>query len=418
MSTTAALAGGQGVGGRTAGGQLAIKGGKPVAEQPVPIVSVTISEDDIAAAVGVMKSGMMAQGKNCLALEQAFAAASNAKHAFTCANGTCALQLAYEPLFERGDEVLVPGWTYIATVSMVVARGGIPVFCDADPKTYNFDVKDAEKRITPRTKAIAVTHLYGNPVDIDAVQSLAARKGLKVIYDAAQAHLATYKGQGIGTFGDAVTYSFYPTKNMTTGEGGLVTVNDDTLAAKIKLLRSHGETSKYVHGSIGFNYRMTDLEGAIGLSQFQRLPGYTKKRRDNAAVLDKAISGIRGLRAPKITPGAESAYHLYAVAVEPEMFVSPESAGIEASAPTPGEQTTIRDVFVKALNAEGVLTAIHYPRPLTRQPVFEKMVKEHLPVCESLSKTLFCIPIHHNLSERQLSQMGEALAKVADALRI
>ncbi len=400
-----------------AAAKLAVMGGTPVSNQPVPIVSVTISEDDIQAVVGVMRSGMMAQGKNCLALEQAFIRASEAKHAFTCANGTCALQLAYEPLIEPGDDVLVPGWTYIATVSMVVARGGNPVFCDADPHTYCVDVADMEKRITPKTTAIAVTHLYGNPVNIDAVEALAAKKGLSVIYDAAQSHLATYKGRGIGAFGDAVTYSFYATKNMTTGEGGLVTTNDDELAAKIKLLRSHGEIAKYVHGHIGYNYRMTDLEGAIGVSQFARLPGYTQSRRDNAAALDKMIAGIPGLHAPTITDGAESAYHLYAVRIDPAAFIAPERAGFEASPATAGEKPSIRDVFVKALNAEGVQTAIHYPRPLTRQPVFEKPGIEHLPVCDRLAKTLFCIPIHHNLTDRQLQMMGEALAKVAEGLK-
>lgn len=396
---------------------LAVRGGTPVSATPIPIVSVTIAEEDIQAAVGVMRSGMMAAGRNVLAFEQAYAKASGAKHAFACANGTCALQLAYEPLFDRGDDVLVPGWTYIATVSMVVARGGNPIFCDADPHTYNIDVQDMERRLTPRTTAIAVTHLYGNPVNIDAVEALAAKKGLSVIYDAAQAHLAAYKGRGIGAFGDAVTYSFYPTKNMTTGEGGMVTVNDDDLAARIRLLRSHGETAKYVHGSIGYNYRMTDLEGAIGLSQLARLPEYTRKRRENAAALDRMIAAIPGLHAPTITDGAESAYHLYAVRIDPAAFVAPEKAGFDAAAPTAGEAPAIRDFFVKALNAEGVQTAIHYPRPLTRQPVFDRPGVEHLPVCDRLARTLFCIPIHHNLTDRQLHQIGEALAKVAAGLK-
>lgn len=386
---------------------LALQGGTPIASPAVPIVSVTISEDDIQAAVAVMRSGMLAQGKNCLALEEAFAKASDARFALTCANGTCALQLVYEPLFEPGDEVLVPAWSYIATVSMVVARGGVPVFVDADPETYNFDPRDAAAKITSKTTAIAATHLYGNPVDIDACESLASKHGLALIYDAAQAHLATYRGKGIGAYGDAVTYSFYPTKNMTTGEGGLVSTNDEELFKELKSLRSHGETQKYVHGRVGYNYRMTDLEAAIGLSQFKRLPDYTARRRKNAAALDRAIAAIPGLLAPKITPGAEAVYHLYPVRIDESRF----------RAPPGGAEGLVRDEFCKALNAEGIGTAIHYPRPLTRQPAFERMVKGHPPVADRLARTLFCVPIHHNLTDLQVRQIGDALHKVADAFR-
>lgn len=389
---------------RAKAARLALSGGTPVTRDLIPLTVVRFTQSDIDAAVAVLKSGMVAQGKNCLEFERRFAAASDAKHALTCANGTCALQLAYEPLIQPGDEVLVPAWTYIATVSMVVARGGVPIFCDADPETYSLDMRDAARRVTGRTTAIAATHLYGNPVDISAVEALAADKGLGVIFDAAQAHLATYKGQGLGAFGDAVTYSFYPTKNMTTGEGGLVTTNDEELDRRMRLLRSHGETAKYTHGVIGYNYRMTDVEAAIGLSQFERLAEATDRRRANAATLDRALADIPGLAAPRTTPGAVGAYHLYPVRLDLAAFVPAGAGGL-------------RDEFCKALNAEGVATAIHYPRSLTRQPVFDRADREHPPVADRLASTLFCVPIHHNLSELQLRQIGEALHKVAEALR-
>jgi perosamine synthetase len=384
---------------------LALHGGTPVCEKPISPVSVQITEDDINAVVGVMRSGMLAQGKHCLALEEAFGKQTSARHMMTCANGTCALQLAYEPLIQPGDEVLVPAWTYIATVSMVVARGGIPVFCDVDPKTYNIDVADARRRITSKTTAIACTHLYGNPVDIDGVEKLAVDHALAVVYDAAQAHLATYKGRGLGEFGDAVTYSLYATKNMTTGEGGFISTNDDDLAKQIKLLRSHGETQKYIHGQVGYNYRMTDMEGALGLSQLQRLPANNVKRRANAAAFDRVIAGIPGLAAPTETAGAVGIYHLYPVRVDPTAFAKP------------ADGSSVRDLFAKAMNAEGVATAIHYPRPVTRQPAFEKLVKDFPPVADRLAETLFCIPVHTGLNETQVKQIGEALNKVANALR-
>lgn len=383
---------------------LAINGGSPVTETNVPMISVSLTESDIEAAVAVLRSGMLAAGKNAKAFEERFAELSDAKHALSCANGTCALQIAYDVLIQPGDEVLVPAWTYIATASMLVARGAKLVWVDADPDTYNIDVSDAAKKVTPNTKAIACTHLYGNPVDIDAVERLSASHGLNIIYDAAQAHLATYRGKGIGAFGHASTYSFYPTKNMTTGEGGMVTTNHDDLREKFALTRSHGEIAKYTHDRIGFNYRMTDVEAAIGLSQLERLPDATDKRRANAKKLDKAIAGIEGLTPPKQTEGAESAYHLYAVRIDMDAF-------------NVDDESTFRDEFCQAVNAEGVGTAVHYPRSLTRQPVFEKMNAPHQPVADRLAKTLFCIPVHQNLTGEQVAQVVEALDKVAAAYR-
>lgn len=378
---------------------LAINGADPVSDRQVPIVSVRLEEADIEAATNALRSGMLAQGKNVAELEAEFARHSGARHAIACANGTCALQLVYEPLFNAGDEVLVPAWSYIATVSMVVARGAKPIFVDADPNTCNFDADDARKRITPKTKAIAATHLYGNPVDIAAVEALAKEHDLKVIYDAAQAHLACYEGKGLGVFGDAVTYSFYPTKNMTTGEGGLITTNDDDLAEKIRRLRSHGEARKYIHDTIGYNYRMTDVEAAIGVSQLSRLPELTKKRRENACRLDGILAGVEGISPPRPTDNAEHVYHLYGASMDLDAF------------------RCDRDAFIDALRAEGVGVAVHYPRSLTRQPVFEPMVAEHPPVSDRLAKTLFCLPVHPALTDQDFEIIEEALNKVAAAMR-
>jgi perosamine synthetase len=378
---------------------LALKGGAPAAPSPIPFMSTGLNEADIAAATAVLKSGMLRAAKKCEELESRFAALSGAKHAMTCANGTCALQLAYDPLFERGDDVLVPAWSYIATVSMVVARGANPVFVDADPETFQIDVADAARKVTPKTRAIAATHLYGCPVDIDAVQKLAGAHRLKVIYDAAQSHLATYKGKGIGAYGDAVTYSFYATKNLGTGEGGLISCNDDGLARSIKLLRSHGETDKYLHESVGYNYRMNDITGAIGCSRLDRLAAQNARRREVAARYDEIIGAIEGLNAPKTTAGAEPVYHLYVASMDPARF------------------SCTRDEFCAALKAEGIPTAVHYPRPLTRQPAFKAFVKEHPPVADTLSSMVFALPMHHDLTEAQVEQVGDALRKVAAAYR-
>lgn len=380
---------------------LALNGGTPVSATTIPFMSTGLTEADIASATAVLRSGMLRAAKKCEELEQRFAAQSQAKHAMTCANGTCALQLAYEPLFQPGDDVLVPAWSYIATVSMVVARGGNPIFVDALPDTMQIDAADAARKVTKQTTAIAATHLYGCPVDIHAVQSLAAKHGLKVIYDAAQSHLATYAGKGIGAFGDAVTYSFYATKNLGTGEGGLISCNDDALARQIKLLRSHGETDKYLHEQVGYNYRMNDIAGAIGCSKLDRLETESQIRRDNAAKFDQILAHIPGLIAPTTTSGATPVYHLYVVQIDTEQF------------------RCTRDQFCEALKAEGVPTAVHYPRPLHKQPAFARFGKNQgpLPVADGLSSRVFALPMHHALTPDHTRLIAEALNKVAAAYR-
>ncbi len=378
---------------------LAVSGGTPVSKSPIPFMSTALTPADIEAASAVLKSGMLRAAKKCEELETRFAQASGAKHMMTCANGTCALQLAYEPLFQPGDEILVPAWSYIATVSMVVARGCTPVFVDAIPETFQIDMKDAAKKVTSKTRGIAATHLYGCPVDIDAVQALAQKHNLKVVYDAAQSHLATYKGNGIGAFGDAVTYSFYATKNLGTGEGGSISCNDDALAKSIKLLRSHGETDKYLHEHIGYNYRMNDITGAIGCSRLDRLPDQTKTRQKNAAKYDAIINAIPGLTPPATTPGAEAVYHLYVVKMDTTKF------------------RVSRDEFCKALMAEGVPTAVHYPRSLPKQPALAKWNTNDCPVADKLSSQVFALPMHHDLTDEHFRILGEALNKVAAAYR-
>jgi len=378
---------------------LAINGGTPVSQQPIPFMSPALTSQDIAAATAVLESGMLRQATKCTELEERFGAASGAKHAMTCANGTCALQLAYGAVLTPGSEVIVPAWTYIATASMIVAAGCKPVFCDVLEDTFQIDPADIESRITERTSAIACTHLYGCPVDVDAIQAIARKHNLKVIYDAAQAHLARYDDKGIGAFGDAVTYSFYATKNLATGEGGMVMTNDDDTADTIKALRSHGETDKYLHTSIGFNYRMNDITAAIGCSRLDRLQDQTDARRSVAKRYDEFLADIPEVIAPTTTPGAEPVYHLYTCKLDLAAL------------------TCTRDTFIEALKAEGVPTAVHYPRSVTRQPAFAGFVSEHPPVSDSLSKRVFSLPMHHDLTNAQVAAIGEALAKVASAYR-
>lgn len=377
---------------------LALNGGSPVASPNIPFMAPKLHPQDIEAATEVLHSGMLRAHTNCAELEKQFAEKSDAKIGLTCANGTCALQLAYGALLERGDEVIVPAWTYIATASMLAAQGCKLVFCDSLEDTMQVDPADVEKRITPNTKAIAVTHLYGMPVDIDAIQAIAEKHNLRVIYDSAQSHLATYNGKGIGAFGDACTYSFYATKNLGTGEGGLVTTNDDNTARDMGLLRSHGETEKYLHESIGFNYRMNDITGAIGLSRFQRLEDETNKRRAVADKYDQLFADVDAVETPTRTKGGDSAWHLYSLKLNLDMV------------------TCSRDEFITALVAEGVPSAVHYPKSLTDQPAFADHVTDHPPVARKLATRVFSIPMHHELTDEQIKQVVDAVSKVAEAL--
>ena len=393
---------------------LAINGGTPVTSTPIPPVVVKFADDEIEAASRVLRSGKVAQGAITREFEQLFAQMTDARHAIATSNGTTALQLAYHLLLGENESAIVPGWTFIATASMVRARPGIPVFAEVSPETFNIDVdattagsrsrqhRGLDSRLRHGTRLIVPVHLYGNPADITRIESFAKRHHLKVVYDAAQAHLATYSGRGIGAFGDAVTYSFYPTKNMSTVEGGMITTNDDALAEELRLARDHGMKVRYQHQSIGFNYRLNDVFAAIGLAQLKRLPEMTAKRQANAARLSALLAGIDGIVTPVPTPGASHVYHLYTCRLDPAKF------------------SCSRDEFCAALQAEGCGFMIHYPRPLHRQPVFESDPQVDcapLPVCEQLSREVFSLPVHHHLSDEQVEQVAEAVAKVAEAFR-
>ena len=382
--------------------KLALQGGTPVSPTMIPPVVVKFSEREIDAAVRVMRSGKLAQGEVVAEFERKFAAMTGAKHAIATSNGTTALQLPYHALLSPGASAIVPSWTFMATASMVRARPGTPIFTDVDADLFNMEPIAAEAAITSSTQAIVPVHLYGNPVNIDSFEALSKRHNIPIIYDAAQSHMATYHGNGLGAYGTCVTYSFYPTKNMTTGEGGMVTTNDDALADELRIIRNHGMRERYLHESIGFNYRMTDIAAAIGLAQLETIQQVTAARRANAARLTVMLSNLDGVITPSVTAGATHAYHQYTIRLELEKFAGD------------------RDHFIKALAAEGVGAQVHYPRPVHKQPVFEKddeVMTPSLPVCERLAKEVICLPVHQHLTDHQVELVAEAVIKVADALR-
>ncbi|MCK8604351.1 DegT/DnrJ/EryC1/StrS family aminotransferase [Desulfoferrobacter suflitae] len=348
----------------------------------IEMAQIKLTDSEVDAAVRVLRSGSLRQGRECDGFEAEFAAKVGAKHAVTCANGTAALHLAYMAFLEQGDEVLVPSFTFIATGSMVTLCGGKPILCDVDPATFLLDLKDAERKITRKTRAIAPVHLFGNPCDMQAVAEFSRKHNLTIVWDAAQAHGARYHDGDIGGFGDFVCYSFYPSKNMFVGEGGMICTNNDQFDHLLRYLRTHGQTGKYIHTMLGLNYRMTDVEAAIGRQQLQRLDEMLELRSRNARLLTEGLSDLEGIRCQRTTPSGQHAWHQFCVVIDPVIF------GCD------------RDTLAIRLKEKGISTGVHYPRGLHQQPVFKELYGEYrLPSTEHLAEHILAIPVHHGLSE-------------------
>jgi perosamine synthetase len=364
----------------------------------INMAEIKLTESEIEAAVRVLRSGALRQGKESDAFEREFAEKVGARYAVTSANGSAALHLAYMTFLSPEDEVLVPSFTFIATGSMVSMCGGKPVLCDIHPETFLIDLKDAEARITSKTRAIAPVHLFGNPCDVDTVTAFAKEHSLIIVWDAAQAHGAAFKEQDVGSFDHFTCYSFYPSKNMFVGEGGMTCTNNTEFAGKLRFMRTHGQTGKYYHTMMGLNYRMTDVEAAIGREQMKRLDEMVAIRRRNADILNRGLADIPGIRAQKITPNGDHAWHQYCVVVEKEAF------GCD------------RDELAESLRHKGIATGVHYPRGLHQQPVFEEAYgKASLPNTEYLAENILALPVHHGLSA---ADAEEIVACVREARKL
>ncbi len=271
----------------------------------------------------------------------------------------------------------MPDFTFVATGAMVAAAGAKPVFADVNPKTFTIDVAEVERVITARTRAIVPVHLYGQPADIAGLTRLARRHNLRIIWDAAQSHGAHSQGRDVGSFQDVVCYSFYPTKNMTTGEGGMLTTSHNSLAKQLRLLRSHGEASRYRHVRIGFNFRTTDIASAIGNVQLAKLPKAIIARQRNARILTQGLSGIPGLQTPEPAPDTGHAFSLFTICIDAK------HAGMS------------RDELAAALKQCGIQSAVHYPLPLHRQPVFRGYgLDRDFPISARLARSVLSLPVH------------------------
>ena len=283
----------------------------------IPIARPIVGDEEFASIREVLASGMLAQGVKVKAFEQAFAEYIGRKHGIAVANGTAALHvalLAHD--IKRGQDVLIPPLTFFATASTVLLCGANPVFVDIERDSYNLDPSKAARAVTKKTAAIIPVHLYGQTAEMDPILEAAKDRGIPVIEDAAQAHGAEYHGRKAGKLGDTACFSFYATKNMTTGEGGMIVTDDDAIAQKCRLLRDHGQVAKYEHVILGYNYRMTEIAAAIGLVQLKKLDGWVKQRRANARALTKGLEGIEGLVPPAEGNWMVHSYYQYVVRTE------------------------------------------------------------------------------------------------------
>ena len=357
----------------------------------IPIARPQMGEEEKERVWEAMSSGSLAQGPRVKQLEDEFAAFVGADHAVATSSGTTALHLALLG-HEIGpdDEVITVPFTFIASANSIVYTGARPVFVDIDERDFTMDVEQVEAAITPRTKAIMPVSLYGQPADMPAIAEIAERRGLAVIEDAAQAHGAAVGGQKSGTWG-AGAFSFYPTKNMTTGEGGMITTRDGAYAERVRLLREHGMKVRYHHDVVGYNFRMTDIAAAIGLAQLPKLPSYNERRRSIAARYD---AELRGVVTPFVRPGVTHVYHQYTIRVNE------------------------RDAFAEKLKERGVGSAIYYPIPVHRQKPFLAMGygDQTYPVTDRLTAQVVSIPVHPALSDDEVDAVIAAVNQTAAEL--
>ena len=359
----------------------------------IPAAKPIIGDEEREAVDRVLRSGMLAQGPEVKAFEEEFSAHVGGRHCVAMNSGTSALHLGFIAAgIKPGDEVIVPSFSFAATANSVVLAGGAPIFADIDPKTFNMDPDHVETLITKKTKAIMPVHLYGHIAAMDRFEEISAKHGLLLIEDAAQGHLASLNGRNSGEFGIVASFSFYPTKNMTAGEGGMVVTDNAEVARMLRLLRNQGQEIRYQNEVIGFNTRMTDIHAAIGRVQLAKLPGWTKQRQENAAFLD---ANLKGVITPFLAPGTTHSYHQYTVRI-------------------PGGDSAKRDAFMAKIGEKGVGSGVYYPTPIHRLPSFK--LNLNLPETELVIKECVSLPVHPSLTKDELKTIVEVVNEVAASL--
>jgi perosamine synthetase len=358
----------------------------------IPIAKPIINEKGLEEVIKVLRSGRWAQGPKIKEFEEAFARYIGVKHAIAMSNGSFALQLGILSCgVKPNDEIITTPFSFIASSNSILYSQAKPVFADIDPKTFNLNPEKVNDKITPRTKAILLVHLYGQPCNMDAFREICEDKNLILIEDACQAHGAEFEKKKVGSFGKVGCFSFYATKNLTTGEGGMVVTDSDEIANMCRLIRNHGQEGDYFHPMLGFNFRITEMQAAIGVEQLRNLDAWNEVRYNNASYLTNEIEKVSGIVPPFIDPRVKHAFHQFTVRVTKESKMS-------------------RDELHEKMVKNGIEAKILYPIPIHKQPVYQKLgYNDKLPEAELAAKEVLSLPVHPLVSKKDLDFIIEQL---------
>ncbi|MFQ5681800.1 MAG: DegT/DnrJ/EryC1/StrS family aminotransferase [Candidatus Binatia bacterium] len=360
----------------------------------IPMADPAVGEEEARAVYGVVLSGWLSAGPKVPEFEKGFSGTVGVKHAVAFCNGTAALHATLLATgIGRGDEVIVPDITFVSTATSVIHTGATPVFADVDPVTLNIRPESIQQNITSRTRAIVPVHYAGQSADMDRILDMGRSHGLEVIEDAAEAHGAEYKGRRIGSLGRAAIFSFTPNKNITSGEGGMVTTNDDQLADCLRLLRNHGSRVNNEYEMLGYNYRMTEMQAAIGVEQLKKLPPILQRKQELVDCLSAIVKQIPGLEIPTALGGNRHTYQMYTIRID---------AGLVGAT---------RDQVRERMTAKGIQTRVCFP-PLHLQPLFSRYANpdSRLGNSERLGREILSLPIHTRLTKDQVNYIGKSLA--------
>lgn len=359
----------------------------------IPISAVRLGPSVEERVLQVIRSGVIAQGPVVAEFEQRFADLVGAKHAIAVNNGTTALVAAIQALdLKPGDEVITSPFTFIATLNAILEAGATVRFGDIREDDFALDPASVREQITDRTRAIIPVHLYGQSADMAPLVELAEQHSLAIVEDGAQAHGATYRGQGVGTFGIGC-FSFYATKNLTTGEGGIITTNDDSIADTLRVMRNQGMRARYEYVMAGHNYRLTDLQAAVVLPQLDEYPDQLRARRANAAGLSERLADVEGLRLPRELEGREHVWHQYTVILP---------------------QDVDRQGFVDSLAEDGVGSGMYYPKPVYDYETYADrpdVIRSATPIADSVAARCVSLPVHPYLEDGDLDTIAAAVRR-------
>ena len=361
----------------------------------IPISKPVLGENEKRAVASVLNSGNLAQGARVAEFECAFAEYIGVKHAIATSNGTTALhvaQLAHG--IGAGDQVITTPFTFIASINSILYTGATPSLIDVDD-SFNLDVSQIERAITPRTRAIMPIHLFGQPCEMDAVMDIARRHSLIVIEDACQAHGAQFQDKRAGSFGTGC-FSFYATKNMTAGEGGMITTNDDEIASRARMLINHGMRVRYQHEIVGYNFRMTEVAAAIGIEQLKQLDTFNARRVDTAMFYNAQLENLRGLQTPCVFPQRTHVFHQYTLRVLPEFPLT-------------------RDALIAELQTRGIGSGVYYPIPAHQQNSVSHYTWSHIELlrAQTFSTQVIALPVHPLVTDDERVYIADTICTLA-----